>query len=214
LINFAVAWRSTRQVKIQGCLPKKGNPRMQSQTLQPLAPQRNWNQPVRPSQSRSKSQHGWGSDYAQALDRWHGQYTPRANGSTQSTQMTGATAIAIDQAIDDARMGDDAAFSALVQQYYSAAMRMAQQILYTEEAAADAVQEALIKAHRAMHRFQDGNFRSWLLRIVTNTCYDMLRRPRNRTATRWCRWRASTRWRNAIRRIWHPAAKGCSRCSR
>lgn len=155
---------------------------MQSQTLQPLAPQRNWNQPVRQNQQHAANQHGWGSDYAQALDRWHGQYTPHGNASAKNTQMTGATTIAIDQAIDDARMGDDAAFSALVQQYYSAAIRMAQQILYTEEAAADAVQEALIKAHRAMHRFQDGNFRSWLLRIVTNTCYDMLRRQKRRGA--------------------------------
>lgn len=118
----------------------------------------------------------WGADYAQALDRWHGQY------AGHSGAHSGATAIAIDQAIADARLGDDAAFSALVQQYYSAAIRMAQQILYTEEAAADAVQEALIKAHRAMHRFQDGNFRSWLLRIVTNTCYDMLRRQKRRNA--------------------------------
>ncbi len=29
--------------------------------------------------------------------------------------------------------------------------------------------------HRALPRFEDGNFRSWLLRIVTNTCYDHLR---------------------------------------
>ncbi len=118
----------------------------------------------------------WSNDYAQALDRWHGQY----NGT--QAYMMGATAIPIEQAIDDARLGNDAAFSALVQQYYSSALRMAQQILNTEEAAADAVQEALIKAHRAMHRFQDGNFRSWLLRIVTNTCYDMLRRQKRRNA--------------------------------
>lgn len=121
-------------------------------------------------------QHVWSSDYAHALDRWHGQY----HGT--SGNMIGASAIPIEQAIDDARLGNDAAFSALVQQYYSAALRMAQQILNTEEAAADAVQEALIKAHRAMHRFQDGNFRSWLLRIVTNTCYDMLRRQKRRGA--------------------------------
>jgi RNA polymerase sigma-70 factor (ECF subfamily) len=33
-----------------------------------------------------------------------------------------------------------------------------------------------------MPRFQDGNFRSWLLRIVTNTCYDHLRRQKRRSA--------------------------------
>lgn len=81
-----------------------------------------------------------------------------------------------------ARLGEEWAFNILVEQYQSAAERLAQQILRTEEAAADAVQEALIKAYRAMPRFQDGNFRSWLLRIVTNTCYDHLRRQKRRSA--------------------------------
>ncbi len=62
------------------------------------------------------------------------------------------------------------------------AQRLAHQILRTEEAAADAVQDALIKVHRALPRFQDGNFRSWLLRIVTNTCYDYLRSQRRRAS--------------------------------
>jgi RNA polymerase sigma-70 factor (ECF subfamily) len=82
--------------------------------------------------------------------------------------------------IDAARLGDDQAFSRLVNQYLATAHRLAQQILRTEEAAADAVQDALIKVHRALPRFQDGNFRSWLLRIVTNTCYDYLRSQRRR----------------------------------
>jgi RNA polymerase sigma-70 factor (ECF subfamily) len=119
-------------------------------------------------QPRYAQEHAWDQDYAVALDMWHGQSTARA------------TTVPLDKAINAARDGDPAAFSTLVQQYYSAAVRIAQQILLTEEAAADAVQEALIKAHRAMHRFQDGNFRSWLLRIVTNTCYDHLRRQKRR----------------------------------
>ncbi len=89
---------------------------------------------------------------------------------------------AVENMVDAARLGDDRAFGNLVEVYRSAAERLAQQILHTEEAAADAVQEALIKAHRAMGRFQDGNFRSWFLRIVTNTCYDHLRRQKRRQA--------------------------------
>ena len=89
----------------------------------------------------------------------------------------------IQGAIQAARLGDDNAFTHLVEQYQGTAQRVAQHILRTEEAAADAVQEALIKAHRAMPRFQEGNFRSWLLRIVTNTCYDHLRRQRRRAAS-------------------------------
>lgn len=82
--------------------------------------------------------------------------------------------------LDAARMGDDAAFNHLIAHYQTAAQRVAEQILRTEEAAADAVQDALLKVHRALPRFEDGNFRSWLLRIVTNTCYDHLRSLRRR----------------------------------
>jgi RNA polymerase sigma-70 factor (ECF subfamily) len=88
----------------------------------------------------------------------------------------------VDAMVEAARQGDDRAFGWLVESYRTTAERLAQQILHTEEAAADAVQEALIKAHRAMSRFQDGNFRSWFLRIVTNTCYDHLRRQKRRAA--------------------------------
>ena len=95
---------------------------------------------------------------------------------------SGVAAADLNRTIQAARLGDESAFSALVHQYQAAAERVAQHILRTEEAAADAVQDALIKAHRAMPRFKDGNFRSWLLRIVTNTCYDHLRRQKRRMA--------------------------------
>lgn len=97
----------------------------------------------------------------------------------------GQTAVAVldmNDAIQAARSGDESAFSDLVNYYRGAAERVAQHILRTEEAAADAVQESLIKVHRAMPRFQDGNFRSWLLRIVTNTCYDHLRKEKRRSS--------------------------------
>lgn len=90
----------------------------------------------------------------------------------------GAAALNLEQTIQNARQGDDSAFSTLIEAYRSTAYRLAQQILHTEDAAADALQDAIIKAHRAMHRFEDGNFRSWLMRIVTNTCYDYLRRQK------------------------------------
>lgn len=81
-----------------------------------------------------------------------------------------------------AQSGDDAAFAALITPYRGMAMRVAQQILRTEEAADDAVQDAMIKVYRALPSYQEGNFRSWLLRIVTNTCYDHLRRAKRRRA--------------------------------
>jgi RNA polymerase sigma-70 factor (ECF subfamily) len=47
-------------------------------------------------------------------------------------------------------------------------------------AAADATQEAFISAYNALDRFRGGNFKSWLMRIVTNACYDELRRRKRR----------------------------------
>ena len=84
--------------------------------------------------------------------------------------------------ISAARNGDGQAFQGLVEGNWGSALRLARSILQTEEAAADAVQEALIKVHRAMPRFKDGNFRAWLLRIVSNTCYDHLRSQKRRVA--------------------------------
>jgi RNA polymerase sigma-70 factor, ECF subfamily len=84
--------------------------------------------------------------------------------------------------IQAARAGDDRAFDRLVEIYRTTTERVAYHILRTEEAAADAVQDAWIKVHQAISRFEDGNFRAWLLRIVTNTCYDHLRRQKRRPA--------------------------------
>lgn len=95
----------------------------------------------------------------------------------------GSTAVMdMSDVIQAARLGDDLAFGHLVGHYLTTAQRLAQHIMRTEEAAADAVQDALIKVHRALPRFEDGNFRSWLLRIVTNTCYDHLRSQKRRSA--------------------------------
>ncbi|MDE0464919.1 MAG: RNA polymerase sigma factor [Caldilineaceae bacterium] len=84
--------------------------------------------------------------------------------------------------ISAARDGDKQAFQGLVEGHWGSAVRLACSIMQTEEAAADAVQEALIKVHGAMPRFKDGNFRAWLLRIVSNTCYDHLRSQKRRNA--------------------------------
>ncbi len=84
--------------------------------------------------------------------------------------------------IPAARAGDEQAFQGLVEAHWSLAVYLARQILKTEEAAADAVQDALIKVYQALPRFQDGNFRAWLLRIVSNTCYDHLRRQKRQPA--------------------------------
>jgi len=99
-----------------------------------------------------------------------------------SRQGSAAMMAELPEMLQAAQLGDQQAFGALITHYHQMAKRVAQQILRTEEAAADAVQEAMIKVYRALPRFEEGNFRSWLLRIVTNTCYDHLRRQKRRRA--------------------------------
>ena len=81
-----------------------------------------------------------------------------------------------------ARAGELDAFNQLIITYERLAFSIAYRMLQDGEAAADAVQESLIKAYRGLHTFRGGNFKSWLMRIVTNTCYDFLR-ARKRRAT-------------------------------
>jgi len=79
-----------------------------------------------------------------------------------------------------ARRGDLDAFNRLVLAYQDQAYRVAYRLLGDPDAAADATQDAFLKAYRHIGRFRDGSFRAWLLRIVTNTCYDRLRRRKRR----------------------------------
>lgn len=71
--------------------------------------------------------------------------------------------------------GDLAAFNQLVLRYQNLAYSVAYRTLQENAAAADVVQESFIKAYRAIATFQGGSFKSWLIRIVANTCYDLLR---------------------------------------
>lgn len=78
-------------------------------------------------------------------------------------------------AIARARAGELDAFNQLVLKYQTMAYSVAYRMLHDESAAADTVQESFIKAYRALHSFHGGNFKSWLMRIVVNSCYDVLR---------------------------------------
>jgi len=78
--------------------------------------------------------------------------------------------------IEKAKQGDLAAFNQLILMYQAQAYNVAYRLLGDADAAADATQDAFLKAYRRLHQHRGGSFRSWLLRIVTNTCYDMLRK--------------------------------------
>jgi RNA polymerase sigma-70 factor (ECF subfamily) len=82
-----------------------------------------------------------------------------------------------------ARRGDTQAFNRLVLNYQSLAYNVAFRILGDSDAAADATQEAFLSAFKALRDFRGGSFKAWLLRIVTNACYDHLRYKQRRPST-------------------------------
>ena len=83
--------------------------------------------------------------------------------------------------IDRARAGDVAAYEELVRRYQGVALRTAH-LVAPEADAADAVQDAFLKAHAALRRFRPGApFRPWVLRIVANEARNRRRSADRRT---------------------------------
>ena len=78
--------------------------------------------------------------------------------------------------IQDAQAGDVNAYNTLVLYYQDAVYNVAYRIMGEPSTASDATQEAFISAYKAIRNFRGGNFKAWLMRIVTNACYDELRR--------------------------------------
>lgn len=73
--------------------------------------------------------------------------------------------------------GDIDSFEALIENYQTKAYNIALRILGNEEDAKDAVQDAFIKIYRSLSKFRgDSSFYTWVYRIVTNTCYDLIKK--------------------------------------
>lgn len=75
-----------------------------------------------------------------------------------------------------AAMGDLDAFNQLVLIYQDMTYNHARALLGDPDLAEDAAQEGFVKAFQAMHSYRGGSFRGWLLKIVTNAAYDILRK--------------------------------------
>ncbi len=85
--------------------------------------------------------------------------------------------------IKSAQHGDLDAFNSLVLAYQDILFSTALRILGDDELAADATQDAFISAFRSLNGYRGGSFKAWLLRTVTNACYDELRRKKRRPTT-------------------------------
>ena len=80
--------------------------------------------------------------------------------------------------IQAAQRGDLESFNLLILRYQNLLFGIALRLLNDEDAAADAVQEALISAFRRFDTFRGDSLRSWLARVVVNACYDEMRKKR------------------------------------
>jgi RNA polymerase sigma-70 factor, ECF subfamily len=82
--------------------------------------------------------------------------------------------------IQAARGGDLDSFNRLVLAYQDLVYSHAYRMIGEKESADDATQNTFISAYNHLGSFRGGSFKAWLLRIVTNACYDELRRRKRR----------------------------------
>lgn len=96
--------------------------------------------------------------------------------------MAGVTARTDEKSlIRAAQRGDNAAFEQLVRSYDANVLRMAYNLLHSEEDARDVYQEAFLRVYRKLPEFRlDSAFSTWLYRIVANLCLDQIRKRKVR----------------------------------
>ncbi|HKC50834.1 MAG TPA: sigma-70 family RNA polymerase sigma factor [Myxococcota bacterium] len=100
---------------------------------------------------------------------------------------TGAEAARTDaDLISAAQANDHQAFETLVRRYSERAFRAAYRVVRDQQAAEEVLQEALIKAYRALPRFEArSSFYTWLYRITVNLALDRRRRGKRAPSVEW-----------------------------
>jgi RNA polymerase sigma-70 factor (ECF subfamily) len=83
--------------------------------------------------------------------------------------------------IHAAQGGDSDAFEQLVRSYDQSVLRLAYNLLHSEEDARDVYQEVFLRVYRNLPKFRfDCAFSTWLYRIVSNLCLDQIRKRKVR----------------------------------
>ena len=83
--------------------------------------------------------------------------------------------------IRSAQAGDREAFEQLVRAYDHSELRLAMNMLRSPEDARDVYQETFLRVYRNLANFRfDCSFHTWIYRIATNICLDMLRKRKVR----------------------------------
>jgi RNA polymerase sigma-70 factor, ECF subfamily len=101
--------------------------------------------------------------------------------TAQAAMAQAATRMDESELIRSAQRGDQEAFEELVRLHDQSVLRLALNLLRSAEDARDVYQEAFLRVHKNLPGFRfDCSFQTWLYRIVTNLCLDVLRKRRTR----------------------------------
>jgi RNA polymerase sigma-70 factor (ECF subfamily) len=113
----------------------------------------------------------------------------RAKRATRVTSMSAAPAAPTPASTSDADLvraalaGDQLGFRGLVERYERRAFWIARGMLNNDEDARDVAQEAFIRVHRSLHRFDVKlKFSTWMHQIVVNLSIDHMRKHKRRKA--------------------------------
>ncbi len=100
--------------------------------------------------------------------------------TTRRDQIADADAVFVERAIE----GDVAAFSELVRRHRNSWYTLALRLLGDPDSAADATQDATLRAWRALDGFRgEAAFSTWTHRIVVNSAWSLRRKARRHAAT-------------------------------
>lgn len=83
--------------------------------------------------------------------------------------------------VQRSQQGDLEAFNKLVEKYQKEIYNLSFRMLGSVPEAEDASQEAFVLAWKNIRNLKHGNFKAWLLRIITNVCRNQLRKQKQRT---------------------------------
>jgi RNA polymerase sigma-70 factor (ECF subfamily) len=103
----------------------------------------------------------------------------RSSPTATSTAASAGTAVDDRELVDAARAGDRDAFRTLFDRYQRRAYSLAYGVVRNPDDALDVVQDAFIKAHRYLDKFEGtSSFYTWLYRIVMNLAIDHIRKTK------------------------------------
>lgn len=106
---------------------------------------------------------------------------PLSRASKSEEASDGSSAEGDDDLVQRVQAGDSGAFRALFDKYHRRAFAVAMGVVKNEQDALDAVQEAFVKVHKNIHKFEgSSSFYTWLYRIVMNVSIDHVRKSSRR----------------------------------